>query len=353
MDAKYKLIYNQVRDMITSEKYGPGDMLPAEMKMVEQCGVSRITIQKALKMLVDEGLIERISGKGTFVKQTSVVKKDQKTFALILPINNPEMTLLLDGAQKQAESNGYDIKIYFTDKRVEYEPEVIASAIKNGASGVIIYPYSSRRNVQYYRSAYRKIPLVFIDKRVNGVVVDTVMSNNFEGAYEAANYLIRCGHKHIAYMDYDSEDISLMDRKNGYLQALTDNGIEKNEKLIIHLKGKKEVEEAFGHFFADPASDDVTAFFFGTDETALNGIYYLNQLGKSVPSDISVCGFDNSYLGRSVIPALTTVAQDFSGIGANAAKLLFEKIEGGNDNCNVVYVPAKLVIRDSVKDLTK
>lgn len=352
MSSKYKQIYNQLYDAISGGKYSGGDLLPTEMEMVRDYGVSRITVQKALKMLVDEGLIERIAGKGTFVRQLSDARKKRKSIALIMPINNPEMMLLLNGVQEACKQTDYDIKIYFTNKSVENEPDIVDSAIKDGAEGIIIYPYSRIHNARYYRRIQRKLPLIFIDKRVDGVITDTVMPNNFEGAYEMVDFLIRAnGHTRIAFIDWGDPGVTSDERKNGYIQALTDNGISVDEELMVVAPGKKGIETVFEKIFMKPSWSDVTAIFFSTDELALNGSYYINRMQKSIPEDISICGFDNSYLGRSVIPSLTTVAQDFTEMGASAMRLLIERMSNDDGSRSIIYVPTKLIKRDSVRDI--
>lgn len=358
MASKYKQIYNQLYELISTGKYRAGDTLPTEMEMVQEYGVSRITVQKALKMLVDAGYIERIAGKGTFVKQFYDANKKRKSIALIMPINNPEMTLLLNGVQEVTNQSDYEIKIYFTNKQISSEPEVVENAMKDGVEGIIIYPYTSASdNACFYRRVQRKIPLVFVDKRVDGVVTDTVMSNNFEGAYEMVDFLIRQnGHRRIAYIDWGRPGETSDERKSGYIQALVDNGIAVDEAIIMNASPseknvKASLENIINDLFSDPKRSDVTAIFFFTDELALSGSYYINRMQKSIPQDISVCGFDNSYLGRSVIPSLTTVAQDFAEIGASAARLLIERICNDNGTRSVIYVATKIIKRDSVRNI--
>lgn len=356
MESKYAQIYNHLYEAISSGKYVSGDMLPTEKEMVKQYGVSRITIQRALQMLVDLGYIERIAGKGTFVKAMSSAIK-QKNIAVIVPINNPEMTLVVSGIQQAIEQTNYVAKIYFSNEKQLSDCDLITSILKEDIEGIIIYPRSRTQYAAFYREIGKKIPLVFIDKCVEGVVTDTVMPNNFEGAYEMVNYLIQeNGHKRIAYIDWGKEDVTVIERKRGYMHALVDNNIEIDESIILSanpISGaiKEELGSVVKEFLSSPEGSDVTAIFFFTDEAALHGSYYINQMNKRIPDDISICGFDNSYLGRSIMPSLTTVAQNFSEIGSEAARLLIERISNQKGLHSVVYVDTEIKKRDSVKNL--
>lgn len=358
MESKYSQIYNHLYEAILSGKYMPGDILPTEKDMVKQYGVSRITIQRALQMLVDLGYIERIAGKGTFVKANSSVLV-QKNVAVIVPINNPEMTMVVSGIQQALEHTNYTAKIYFSNEKGISDCELIASIVEEGIEGIILYPRSRTKNAAFYREIVKKVPLIFIDKCVDGVVTDSVMPNNFEGAYEMVNYLVQeMGHKKIAYVDWGREDLTVIERKRGYMHALADNDIRIDESIILSANpGVGSVKEELGKviktFLSSPEGKDVTAFFFYTDEVALNGSYYINQMNKRIPDDISICGFDNSYLGRSMMPSLTTVAQDFSEIGLEAARLLIDRISNKRRLHSVVYVDTSLKKRDSVKNLNE
>lgn len=358
MAAKYAQIYNHLYEAISSGKFSPGDMLPTEKDMVKQYGVSRITVQRALQMLVDLGYIERIAGKGTFVKAVSSAMV-QKNIAVIVPINNPEMTLVVTGVQQALEQTNFTAKIYFSNEKKTSESDLIKSIIDEGVEGIILYPKSRTENASLYREISKKMPLVFIDKCVDGVVTDAVMANNFEGSYEMVNYLIReNGHRKIAYIDWGREDLTVTERKRGYIHALMDNGIKVDESVILNANPetgsvKEELGNILKEFLSSPAGKEITAIFFFTDEVALNGSYYINQMNKRIPQDISICGFDNSYLGRSIMPSLTTVAQNFSEMGSEAARLLTERIQNNRGMHSVVYVDTEIKKRDSVKNLNE
>lgn len=358
MESKYVQIYNNLYEAISSGKYKPGDVLPTEKEMVKQYGVSRITIQRALQMLVEIGYVERTAGKGTFVKAASSALT-QQNIAVIVPINNPEMTLIVNGVQQAIEQTNYTAKIYFLNDRKIPECDLIESIIEEGIEGIILYPRSRVNNAVFYREISKKIPLVFVDKCVEGVGTDVVMSNNFDGAYEMTDYLIReNGHRRIAYIDWGKEDTKVIERKRGYMHALIDNNIEVDESIILSANPengsvKEELGRVVKEFLLSPAGSDVTAIFFFTDEAAFNGGYYINQMNKRIPDDISICGFDNSYLGRSIMPSLTTVAQNFSEIGSEAARLLVERISNKKGLHSVVYVDTQIKKRDSVKNLNE
>lgn len=353
MATRYEMVFNDICDKIARHVYKEGDMLPTEKEMAEHYQVSRITIQKALQILVIRGVIERIPGKGTFLKSAPEQLNVSRSgfLSLVIPNQDPEMLAVTHSVQDIASEKGYNLTIHFTDKAADNEPEILNKVVQDGTSGIILYPYASDGNACFYRDLQKKIPLVFIDKLVNGVVADAVMANNFQGIYDVTQMLIQNGHTKIAYASFGAPiATSLTERKQGYLTALADHQLPRVPTMMeTGIASPQDVSRAMEHLFA--IHPDITALVCASDELAFLCCEWLRETGKDVPRDVSVTGFDDSIFGHSIKPALTTVSQDFAAIGAQAVRRLLYIIDHPNAGKCVEYISSRVIMRDSVQTL--
>lgn len=350
MPAKYEMIYKDLCEKISEKFYKNGELLPTEKELANSYNVSRITIQKAMQILSSNGLIERVPGKGTFLKTSNSPLRTQqnKFISAIIPKSTPETITLVYSLQKYAASLGYNLTIHFIEKDGTDVVNTCEKAIKDGSSGIVILPADSEKDKEYFRNLQKKIPMVTVDKAINHVVANSVFSDNFTGTYELTEFLINNNHKKIAFFCFDENSSSLLQRTQGFLDALNDYGLP-IENSIIKVDHMRNVSKKLSEFFNSPASSDVSALIFCTDEMSIEAYRWLTVNGKKIPNDISIAGFDDSAYSRNFFPELTTVHQDFGKIGEEAGKLLFDIIEKSSEKHTVIYIPTKLIVRKSVK----
>ena len=168
---------------------------------------------------------------------------------------------------------------------------------------------------------------------------------------DAVNYLIKCGHKHIAFLTYDYDNTTILDRKKGYIKALEDNGIPVDENLIIASKFKPNCGYHMTQELLEKAPY-ITAIFAYNDQLALGVYLYLQKKGLRIPEDISVIGYDNTELATLLNPSLTTVGQPRKEMGISAAELLVKRIrEQKSIIPQTILLPTTLIVRDSVRKL--
>lgn len=188
--------------------------------------------------------------------------------------------------------------------------------------------------------------LDFYDENCNA---DAIISDSVYGSYRATNYLIKNGHKKIAFLGSRFSTHSIMDRYIGYYKALLEAGLELRDEWVIEDRAKETGEYIPFEF---PAKENMpTAFVCSCDQVCYLLIESLEKMGYRVPEDISVVGYDNfTYAG---IPALklTTVEVDMEAMTEQAADLIIKKIKGEKHFCGMRIVESKLIIRESVKNL--
>jgi LacI family transcriptional regulator len=194
------------------------------------------------------------------------------------------------------------------------------------------------------------IPIALVDGYAPNLPFDTVLPDNIQGAFSAVEYLIKKGHSQIGMIGWNSQDdiFSIRERKEGYLRALQINGI---EKAYIE-ESTLDTREAFcatQHLLE--RSPEVTAIFAANDEIAINAMNAAQELGRIVPDDLSVVGFDNIDLAGQIKPALTTVHVYKNWMGILGVRMLIDRASNPHQPKVTSIVATQLVIRESVKTM--
>ena len=232
-------------------------------------------------------------------------------------------------------------------KAAEKEAECLRYAQESGFAGVVLWHEGGPANVDLIERLRQDIPVVAIDRRVPGVELDFVGTDNYGGAYQATQHLIAQGHARIAHLTRMETTESAADRLRGYRQALEDAGLEFNPRNLILLRdGGRRLDPAqIASLFTE--RDAPTAVFLLADYWAPVIVAELRRLDLRVPEDIALVGFDD------VVPpglddlGLTTMAQDFSGIGRTAGELVLRRLADPAAEAASQVFPAHLVVRHS------
>ncbi len=197
------------------------------------------------------------------------------------------------------------------------------------------------------QSLRQEMPVVAIDRRVPGVDLDFVGTDNFLGAYEATQHLISLGHTRIAHLTRLETTEAAADRLCGYQQALRDSGLEfqPRDLILVRDNGRRLASEQFAQIFSRPHAP--TAVFLLADFWAPPVVAELRRLGLRVPEDVALVGFDDVVPPGLEELGLTTMAQDFDGIGKTAGSLVLRRIAEPSGACVSEVFPARLIIRHS------
>jgi LacI family transcriptional regulator len=194
----------------------------------------------------------------------------------------------------------------------------------------------------------QETPLVLVDAYAATDLYDAVITDNETGAYQATLYLIENGHQHIAIVGSLPRSYpSIQERRNGYVRAMTERHLEPRF-VDCHLYPDAAVPATIVYLEKHP---EVTAIFSCNDEVAIGVMGAVHSLGKRVPQDVSIIGFDNIALAQHVTPALTTMRVDKRGMGRLAAQLLFNRLEYPEAGQVCAVIRPSLIERQSVRRL--
>jgi GntR family transcriptional regulator of arabinose operon len=368
--AMYIQIADDIRRKILNKLINEDEKLPSEAELADQYNVSRITSQKALNVLANEGLIYRVKGSGSFVAKQNQVnsKKALDMIAIILPFDHVHGggMDILRGAETVASENGYYVSLHNSQRSPTTEREIILQLLKDGVSGIIYYPMHTSENFDLlYMLTADKYPIVMIDKYAQDIPIDSVVSDNISGGYMMTEYLIKSGHKNIAFVSGEPMDqlSSEKERFLGYFKALRDNDVPINIDNVIYnfsdLAGKWHLDridnEKFFCILLDyilNLKERITCIQAVSDSVAIDILKAAQLMKLCIPQELSIVGFDNLDMTTLVTPSLTTVKQDFCEIGARGAELAIGRIKNPNKDIEHIRIDVELIIRESVLDKT-
>ncbi|TNJ64848.1 GntR family transcriptional regulator [Paenibacillus hemerocallicola] len=366
----YKQIKQYVLNNIRQSVWQSNDKIPSENELAAKFKVSRITIKNALQELIEEGLIYRIQGKGSFVSKNGlgeppVYRPEQRLtdnrVAYLMPrLDNRFTANLLHGIENQLAEEGCDLLFRTTGDSQETEKQLLNKLVHAGVKGVIIYPAQGQSyNEEILKLTLNEFPVVVVDRYLRGVETNYVCSDNIGGAFDATTHCIQLGHRSIGFIStFTDGTSSLEDRLAGYEKALSEHGILIDRHLrLIDLDGKQVnsiLQEGTGH----PASKEqivtylernpgLSAVIAVNSSVGLTFMEAAKQLSIRVPENISVVFLDDFELSAfSAIPP-TYVNQEEYTVGREAVKLLVSVMENPRQKRRKIVVPTRLVVRES------
>ncbi|MCK0146124.1 LacI family transcriptional regulator [Arenibacter sp. F26102] len=284
----------------------------------------------------------------------SLLQKKTKTIGVVVPnILNYFFTQVFSGIEKVANERGYILLSCISDE--SYEKEVATLEFLGGGTvdGLIVSMAEEtqfKNKLGHFQNILdEQVPLVMFDRVSDEILCDKVIVDDFEAGYKTTKYFLNLGCKTVALVTaIDHSSVGGL-RVDGYKKALREAGIPYDDKLILRVGKKDDLEVLLTFMLNYKPIDGIMAL----DEiTAVEVLRLVKARGYRVPEDISVVGFTNGKLSRYVTPALTAVSQHGTFIGETAAKVLIERIENNKNTANITKViKTSLIVRDSTKSV--
>lgn len=382
-----KILHTQLmtffRERIRDGRLPAGTRLPADGELADKYQISRDTVRQALALLVNEGLIERVQGRGTFVSQPAsngspVMQIKQKQIGLVLnrTLRTQVNMNLLVGVEQAAKSHGYSVSFTYAEGNQEQQARDIARLRANHVLGMIIYlTGDSTHDASIQQLQADHVPLVLIDRYIPDLAIDYVGVDNVGGGYRATEHLLILGHKRIGFIFSYEETLqttSVYERWQGYCKALQKYGVPYDETLVVpdlnpcyqaaewpigsvpndetlavpdFRQMQSDTHEGLVGFLE--RLDRPSAIFAVNDYVALDVMQAAKAIHLRIPDDLAVVGFDDMGFAAHVNPPLTTIMQPFIDIGLRAGGLLISRIEGIVGIPKHIELPTNLIIRES------
>lgn len=266
---------------------------------------------------------------------------------VITDIGNPFFSNVAKGVEDVAFRNKHIVMICNTNESPEKENFFLNSLLSEKVSGAIVVPTTGNGNYSFFEGLVQDgFPMVMVDRKIEGLNIDSVSINNELGGYMATKKLIKSGHKRIGIVCGIKGLSNTTERLSGYMKALREAEIEVSEDLIsygnyIEEGGREAMSELLS------LEDRPTAVFSTNNLMTLGCIKEIYNRKLAIPNEVALIGFDDSTWAEALIPPLTTIKQPGYELGVNAAELLIKRLSNpASSTMNIVLNP-ELVMRES------
>ncbi len=310
---------------------------------------SRFSSETRQKVL---DVVEKYHYKPDFFAKNMIIRHT-KTIGMIVPdVTDFFFSKVIEGVETYLNPLGYMILLCNSKLIKEKELLYIDELLQRSVDGIILAtPFVHSYEELKENSVKKRTPFIFIDRGLNEREEGRFIVKEYEGAYQAIQYLIENGHKKIGMLKEMEGYYQLAERLDAYKDCLLANHLEFDESFVkngqLTMSGGYQAAEEL--LIEHP---EVTAVFCGNDEMAVGAYQAITRLGKKIPEDISVVGFDNLEIAQYIVPSLTTIAQPTFDIGFYAAKFMVDAIDNPERRIPSKIFETEFLIRNSTKSLT-
>jgi LacI family transcriptional regulator len=252
---------------------------------------------------------------------------------------------IIRGIDAELSLTDLDLILYTTHRTASKEASYVANLAQGMVDGLLLV--LPRSPVDFIGNlTQRKFPFVLIDHQGAGRDCPAVGATNWQGAYNATEYLIKLGHVRIGFITGSMDLGCSGDRLDGYRSALRTHHIPFAPELVY----EGDFQQLDGYAGTQALLDvpvPPTAIFASNDVMAMGVMDAVRSRGLRVPEDVSVIGFDDIPQSSMVHPALTTVNQPLEKMGRVATQKLLDLLQKPNSEAERIELPTELIIRDS------
>ena len=353
----YQTIFERLSRDIASGRYKPGQKFPSEAALVKRFAVSRITVTRAVRELQQRGLVDRVAGSGTYVRET--VRRPQKNllFGLIIP-NLGETEIfepICQGIAAAPDATGHGLFWGHANPQTSSKEEqallLCRQCINRAVSGVFFAPLElSAKSSEVNRRVTRmlkkaRIPVVFLDRRPEEETADRgrcdlVGIDNYRAGYIATEHLLRLGARRAGFIAYLGQASTVKARARGFKDARSAISPGARGNSIFFLRPGDRLN-------LPPAARECDAFVCANDRIAGHLMHALIEQRTRIPRDVRLVGIDDvGYADLLPVP-LTTVHQPCREIGETALRVMLERLDRPQLPARDILINCELVIRDS------
>jgi LacI family transcriptional regulator len=302
-------------------------------------GVSQATRERV------QAIIERLGYRPSDIARGLVTRRTA-TIGLVVPdVANPFFSEVARGAEHVAYEEGYNVFLCNTEEDTQRELGVLCSLEEKRVDGIVLC--SPRLEEEQLEKALTRYPAaVLVNRRLAHDRVGVVLIEDEKGGQVATEHLLRAGHRAIGFLAGPLTSSSGQRRVAGFCTALGTASLHCNSDWIRHCSPTVEGGHKVAHELLDTYSY-LTALVCFNDLVAVGALQACAELGRVVPNDTAVVGFDDIPLAALVTPPLTTCHIPRYELGAQAMRLLLDQINELSPKCTEVVLQPTLVVRAS------
>ncbi|WP_110928164.1 LacI family DNA-binding transcriptional regulator [Bacillus massiliglaciei] len=316
--------------------------------VAKRAGVSVATVSRALndkgyvhddtRKLINEA-IQQLNYRPNEVAR-SLYNKKSRLIGLLLPdIRNPFFPELARGAEDEMQAHDYRVMIGNADEKPEKESEYIHTFEQHHVIGIL--SATSNQDNSFYQNL--SFPVVFLDR-----ISDqhpSVYADGLDGGKKAVREIVRRGSKRITLLRGPMELKTAQDRFRGAMEEISSKDVEFNvmKTSFAYEEAEESAKELFERF---PDTDGVIA---SNDIAAAAVLREAHRIGKSIPEELQIIGYDDIPLSKWLYPPLSTIRQPAYDMGRTAAKLLIQLIHNEKVSHKNIQLPVAFIERQTTR----
>ncbi len=320
---------------------------PATVSMVfnNRSGVSEATKKIVLEAAKKYDYVpSKTSALGKWAIQLVIYQKH----AMVVS-DTPFFLQVIEGVtQECSEKNGI-VNISYLTGSSDVQQQIKNLSSMSGDGMILLATEMSREDFNILQGL--EVPVVVLDCYYDDLDYDCVVINNSQGAYCAADYLVRMGHRRIGYLHSSVSISNFADRAAGYQTALEAYGMSVEERYVLRLSPMSAQGYQDMVRILEQKPELADAYFADNDIIAAAAMKAFREYGYRVPEDISIVGFDDMPLCDIMNPPLSTMRVDKRQLGRTAVKCLLTRMNGEKHGKMKIALQTALVCRESVLDV--
>ncbi|MHB2149027.1 LacI family DNA-binding transcriptional regulator [Calditrichota bacterium LG25] len=280
----------------------------------------------------------------------SLKRQKSNSIGVIVPeIKHHFFSAVISGIEEVAYQAGYVILVAQSNEQMKREIMNLNAFISSHVSGLLVSISQTTTDSDHFKKYLQQDgKIVFFDRVCEDLQVSKVVVDDYEGAYQATEYLIKKGYQKIGHLA-GSKNLNIsQNRYRGYIDALTKHGITPRSEYI-YWAGLQEQDGRDGMAALLELAEPPDAIFAVNDPVAIGAYDVLKQKGLRIPDDMGIVGFSNNPISSFVNPPLTTVHQPAYEMGKKAAELLLQQIDSQEEEVSLVkeVLKTRLIVRES------
>jgi DNA-binding LacI/PurR family transcriptional regulator len=370
-NSKATRLSKQMQADIGSGRFTAGGLLPTENHLAQEYKVSRRTIRRAVEMLTEKSVLQKLPNRGVLVPATetgfgsegvSAAATERKRSIAAIWAAEPD-TLIVEvrkGIMEYAAGAGIDFKIFLSSTGHDEALDALKNVRQSQVDGVIVLPYAHEEYISALEvMAGEKFPLVCLDRRVGNVPASSVQGDCGGGMYEATHYLIEKYRRPVFYLSHAMDNSAVLDNYGGYKRAMIDLGYAKVVEEHTCVANISDRDPSYWpmdkkHLAVMPVAEkllkqvQLPVSIACVNDYVAHGVYELaGELGLTVGKDIHLVGFGDMPLSKLLKPGLTTIGRNIKSMGYESAKLLHQLIKKEVEPPVHIHLPVELIVRGS------
>jgi DNA-binding LacI/PurR family transcriptional regulator len=330
--------------------------------VAEKSGFSTATVSRVLRNYsgvrekTRKKVLEAVSELNYEVNAVARSLRQEKTYSIGIVVGNvlsQFYSVIAKSVEDTANKFGYNTILCNGDENPEKELNYLKVLKSNRVDGIILTP--TGKNSEYVNNLISSgTKVVLLDRVIEGVDCDAVLVDNANGAYKAVKYLIDQGYKRIGIINGYLDRTTGAERLKGYLQALAEANIAKDNSLIKIGDFKKESGKKLTKELLKQVNKPEAIFVTNID-MSMGALSAIKEMGISIPDEIGIICFDDSEWAPIITPPITVIRQPVYQLGSTASELLIKNIENNEKDLihksKIIILQTELIIRDSTKKL--